>query len=155
MVEKDILKRIVHRFKTHLRDNLVSIVLFGSRARGDAKTTSDYDLLIVAKDLPSSPLKRLFYVREPLQGDFKEKLSIIAKTKNEVESGFPSLFLDIGVDGVILYDRNFFEGKTRRIREIIERAGLTRVKEKGNFIWEWKNPPKKGWEITWNGYREL
>lgn len=155
MAEMDFRKKLISRFKKDLGNNLVSIVLFGSQARDDAKTTSDYDLFIVAKELPKSPLKRLFYVREPLKGDFKEKISIIAKTKEEVEAGFPSLFLDIGVDGIILYDMNFFEEKIERIREIIKKARLRRIREKGNFIWEWENPPKRGWEITWSGYREF
>lgn len=155
MAEKYFLQKLVRRFKSHLGNDLVSIVLFGSQARGDARTTSDYDLFIVAKELPKSPLKRLFYVREPLRGDFKERISIIAKTREEVEAGFPSLFLDIGIDGIILYDTNFFEEKSQRIREIIRKARLKRIREKGNFIWEWENPPERGWEITWNGYREF
>jgi hypothetical protein len=155
MAKKDFRKELISRFKNHLGDNLVSIVLFGSQARGDPRATSDFDLFVVAKELPKSPLKRLFYVREPLRGDFKERISIIAKTKKEVEAEFPSLFLDIGTDGIILYDKSFFEEKIERIREIIKKARLKRIREKGNFIWEWEKPPKRGWEITWNGYREL
>ena len=37
---------------------LVSLVLFGSVARGDARETSDIDLLVVARDLPRSAADR-------------------------------------------------------------------------------------------------
>ena len=34
-----------------LGDNLVSVILFGSRARGEAQPDSDVDLLLVVQDL--------------------------------------------------------------------------------------------------------
>ncbi len=36
-----------------------AVILFGSRARGDARRTSDYDLLVVADDLPTDFWERL------------------------------------------------------------------------------------------------
>jgi len=38
--------------KNHFRDRLISICLFGSVARGEAKPSSDIDILVVADDLP-------------------------------------------------------------------------------------------------------
>jgi len=32
-----------------------TVILFGSRARGDFKIYSDYDLLVIGKDLPKFP----------------------------------------------------------------------------------------------------
>jgi predicted nucleotidyltransferase len=150
------LDHIVECFKGHLGKNLVSIVLFGSRARGDAREGSDWDLFIIAKNLPAKPFKRLLYVREPLVGQFDEKICIIAKTPEEVMSAFPSLFLDLSLDGIVLYDREgFFETLRERMRKIISTAGLTRKRDNGEYHWEWKAPPKGGWEITWSGYREF
>jgi len=40
-------------------DKLVSVVVFGSVARGEARVDSDVDLLIVARGLPKSRFKRL------------------------------------------------------------------------------------------------
>jgi len=45
-------------------DNLVSLVVFGSVARGDARRDSDVDLLIVGKQLPKSRFKRLELSKE-------------------------------------------------------------------------------------------
>jgi predicted nucleotidyltransferase len=61
------LKDIFQEIKTILQkevesyyaDRLVSIVFFGSAARGTQNNNSDVDLLIVAEDLPSGRLKRV------------------------------------------------------------------------------------------------
>jgi hypothetical protein len=62
--------------------------------------------------------------------------------------------LNLGLDGIILIDRNdFFKNLQEKIRNIIHEAGLQRKRDDGEFYWEWQNPPGKGWEITWSGYR--
>jgi hypothetical protein len=150
------LKNVVDCYKDYLGDHLISIVLFGSQARGDAKEGSDYDLFIVADGLPPKPFKRVLFIRSPLEGQFPEKFCIIAKTPKEVMTDFPSLFLDLALDGIILFDKDdFFKKLKNRVRQIIQQAGLQRKMEKGKIYWAWQNPPQKGWEITWSGYREL
>jgi uncharacterized protein len=42
-----------------LGESLVSMVLFGSVARGDVSDTSDIDMLIVAKNLPGRRFERI------------------------------------------------------------------------------------------------
>ena len=44
--------------KKKFRDELVSIVLFGSYARGTAKEHSDVDLLVIVERAPRNILKR-------------------------------------------------------------------------------------------------
>lgn len=154
-VDDNLKEKIIKTFKDYLGDNLVSILLFGSHARGDARKTSDYDLFIVANELPESPLKRTMFIRRPIAGRFKEKLAIIAKSKREVQENFPSLFLDLGLDGIILYDDNFFDERIKRIPQIIKEAGLKRKRGRRGFYWEWKKRPKRGWQIDWSGYREF
>ena len=150
------LHEIVNIYRDYLGDALFSLVLFGSHARGDAKETSDYDLFIIAEKLPAKPLQRILFVRAPLKGQFEQRFSIIAKTPREMWEHFPSLFLDLGLDGVILFDRgDFFKELQIKIRNIIEQAGLRRKRWNGEFYWEWQIPPEKGWEITWSGYRAL
>ncbi|MBI4684869.1 MAG: nucleotidyltransferase domain-containing protein [Nitrospirae bacterium] len=152
--EKSVFDRIVSCYKEYLKDNLISIVQFGSRARGDAKETSDYALFIIAKELPAKPFRRVLFIRDALRGRFDEKICIIAKTQEEVLNDFPQLYLNLALDGIILFDRDdFFKELQIKIKEIIQKAGLQRKRDNGEFYWEWQNPPKKGWEITWSGYR--
>jgi predicted nucleotidyltransferase len=147
-------QELVKCYNDYLGDQLISIVLFGSRARGDAQETSDYDLFIIARQLPSKPLHRMLYIRSPLKGQFEERFCIIARTPEEVEKNFPPFYLDLGLDGVILFDGNdFFRKLQERIRDIIRQAGLRRKKDNEEYYWEWETPPKRGWEITWSGYR--
>lgn len=51
LTERAILERFAAQAKEILRDNLVSIILFGSRARGEARPDSDVNLLLAVKDL--------------------------------------------------------------------------------------------------------
>lgn len=153
-IDSSALKNIVDCYREFLRNRLISIVLFGSRARGDAKKSSDYDLFIIAEHLPLKPFQRVLFIREPLKGQFDEKICIIAKTPEEILGTFPPFFLDIGLDGIILFDNNdFFKNLQIKIRDIIQQAGLRRKRINGEFFWEWQTPPEHGWEITWSGYR--
>jgi predicted nucleotidyltransferase len=52
MSESEILRAVVERTRA-IWPNVERVLLFGSRARGDARPDSDYDLLIVAPDLPT------------------------------------------------------------------------------------------------------
>lgn len=98
----------------------------------------------------------MLYIRTPLKGQFNEKICIIAKTRDEVLNNFPPFFLDLGIDGIILYDKNdFFHHLQFRIKQIIAQARLQRKKIDADFYWSWENPLQKGWEINWSGYREL
>jgi len=49
---------VVAALQTGLGERLISIVLFGSRARGDAHVDSDWDLLVIARDLPQKAFTR-------------------------------------------------------------------------------------------------
>jgi predicted nucleotidyltransferase len=50
--EREALGEFVEACKEKFGENLVSIVLFGSRVKGYARRDSDYDLLIIARNLP-------------------------------------------------------------------------------------------------------
>jgi hypothetical protein len=46
-------------------------------------------------------------------------------------------------------------GKLARIREIIEEAGLYRVRRDGELMWLWKRQPALHWAIEWDGFYEF
>jgi len=149
-------KNLITCFQQEFEKNLVAIVFFGSRARGEARPESDYDIFVLVRNLPERPVERLLTVRHPIAAKFEEKIALIAKTPEEFESGFPSLYLDLAVDGIVLHDTNdYMTNKLQRIREIIKQAGLERKRREHDFSWEWRRRPNGHWEITWEGYREL
>jgi predicted nucleotidyltransferase len=59
--ERTVLEHFAAQAQQTLGENLVSIILFGSRARGDARPDSDVDLLLIVKNIENlSPvLERL------------------------------------------------------------------------------------------------
>ncbi len=82
------------------------IVLFGSRARGEANPDSDYDLLLIeTSTLPR--YKRAARYRRALIGTAPSK-DVLVWTPAEVEkwSGVPNAFITTVLrEGVVLYDR--------------------------------------------------
>ncbi|NUO81152.1 nucleotidyltransferase domain-containing protein [candidate division KSB1 bacterium] len=156
-MKSDFVSNLVACFQQHLGENLVALVLFGSRARGEARPESDYDLFLLARQLPERRFERVLFVRRIIAGQFAEKLAFTARTPEEFERGFPSLYLDLGLDGILLYDsQGYMAAKLQRIREIITQAGLQRKKLGDQMSWDWQKPPRGPWEITWEGgYREL
>ena len=151
---KEVLRPLVHSLQTGSGRNLMALVLFGSRSRGEARKGSDWDIFLLCRSLPSSPMKRYAHLRELCKEDLKIGVSFLAKTKREFEEGFPSFYLDLALDGMILYDADgYMEAKLRRIRDIIKESGLKREKIPGGFFWDWKKHPGPVWEIDWKGFK--
>lgn len=135
-----------------LHGALWGLVLFGSAARGEAGEASDLDILIVADALPDKFLARMQLLRSLLPNRIGGKTSLIAKTRAEFEGGFPSYYLDLALDGVILYDReHYMRQKLERVRSLIHAAGLTRRRTGYGFLWLWRKPPTGRWRIDWSG----
>ena len=95
---------VVRTLQQGLGKKLVAVVLFGSRARGDAREESDWDMLVIAEDLPDRQMERYRKTKEILPQKWRGRISILAKTPVEFEAVLPSLYLEIALDGLILYD---------------------------------------------------
>jgi len=143
---------VVSALSTHLGSSLKGIVLFGSRARGDARAESDWDLLVVADTFAVPPRERSRELRNVLPPRWQGAVAIIAKTTEEFEVEFPAYYLDIGLDGLILFDREAYLGdRLRIIRQRIREAGLRRERLGEGFFWTWNTPPRGPWRIDWTG----
>ena len=65
-------------------------------------------------------------------------------------SNLPDLYLDIALDGVVLYDTNdFMAGRWRLLSELIRRNPLHREKEGRDLIWRWREPPGTDRSLEW------
>lgn len=143
---------LVEGLKHGLPQKLWGLVLFGSVARGEAKESSDLDLLLVADNLPEKFTARSRHLRRLLPSELRGTVSFIAKTRAEFEAGFPSYYLDLALDGIILYDReNYMQQKLARIGELMQTAGLKRQQTDDGFSWQWQKPPRGYWRIDWSG----
>ena len=150
---REALRPLVESLREGMGQNLIALVLFGSRARGEQRRASDWDIFVLASSLPVSPMKRYAGLRSLRNEESDGGVSFLAKTQMEFEEGFPSFYLDLALDGLILYDTDgYMEAKLRRIREIIKETGLIRERIPGGFLWEWKKYPGPDWEISWKGF---
>jgi len=140
---------LIDSLREKLGDGLISVVLFGSVARGDDGPASDVDVFVLAQELPENPFDRQMFLRGLLPKGLGG-VSIVAKTKQEFERRLLSLYLDIATDGIILFDTDgYMEAKLREVREIIEASGLRRVMRRGERIWDWEERPKGRWKVEW------
>ncbi|MHB0887061.1 MAG: nucleotidyltransferase domain-containing protein [Bacillota bacterium] len=134
---------------------LVSIVLFGSTARGTPGPESDVDVLIVADPLPAGRLKRVaefgdieseldVILRPMREKGLAVSLSPVFKTPEEVKAGSP-LFLDMTEDGRILFDRDcFMEVYLQNLRDRLRSLGARRVQYRGAWYWDLKPDYRPG-----------
>jgi len=150
------LREVVEALRREFGSGLRGVVLFGSRARGEARPESDWDLLVVADSLPSSPLERGKVLRRALLPRWRGRAVITAKTTQEFETEFPSYYLDVATDGQILFDRDgYLQERLALIRQRIKEAGLRRQKKGRDFLWAWETPPQGPWQINWGGVHGL
>jgi predicted nucleotidyltransferase len=131
-------KGLVREAKLLYGKRLVSIVLYGSAARGTQRFDSDLDFLLVCKDLPRGRMRRIKEFERledslaSLLEGIKKKgvritLSPIFKTPEEVERGSP-LFLDMVENALILHDKDdFFARRLARLRERLTALGAKRI----------------------------
>lgn len=136
-------------------NRLVSVVLYGSVARGAMRHDSDIDLLIVARDLPAGRLNRVeeFEAVEAAVGEelsraasrgIHTSLSPVLKTPEEVTAGSP-LFLDMVEDARVLYDQGgFFAAHLARLRRRLAELGAKRIWRGNAWYWDLKPDYRPG-----------
>lgn len=150
-----LLNNMLKIIKEEFKDDLISVVVYGSVARGDNRNDSDVDLLIIMKNLPKdSMLKRIRLfetkVEDKLNLDeywkmgYYISLSPVLKTPEEAEK-FSPLYLDMVYDAVILYDRNYFFTRIlQKLRDRLKELGAERVRMGKKWYWVLKKDSRFG-----------
>jgi predicted nucleotidyltransferase len=145
-----VLDEAVQAMKQGLGADLVAVVLFGSQARGEADANSDWDLLLLARRLPEKPWQRHTQLKRLLPEAWRGRVSLLAKTPTEFEAHLPALYLDVALDGVVLYDTgNYVAQRLAYLRELLARRGLRRERAGGEMTWRWQQSPGPGWTLEW------
>ena len=130
-------ERYAELLRDVLGDNLVSVILFGSVARGDASAGSDIDLVIVCEALPEGRFARLRLLEEADRrfeaelarlraSGIDTRLARVIKTRQEAARMVP-LYLDLVEDARLLHDQGgFFASVLSRLAESLSRLGAER-----------------------------
>ncbi|MEW6683041.1 MAG: nucleotidyltransferase domain-containing protein [Nitrospirota bacterium] len=148
-------ERVLDAVKAVYGDRLVSVVVYGSVARGTMRFDSDVDLLVVARGLPKGqPRRRIEFqdVERLLEPEMRRlaglgvttELSVVFKTPEEVEIGSP-LFFDMVEDAKILFDRDgAFARRLDRLRRRMTELGSKRIWKGNAWYWDLKPDYKPG-----------
>lgn len=146
------LKPVITVLKNNLEDDLMAIILFGSQARGDARPESDWDLLLLARNLPASLWKRQQKIQTLLPPQWRHQVNILAHTPAEWFNRVTPLALDIATDGLILYEKvpDSVSSRLLALRAQLQQLGLERQQlEAGEWLWLWRDEPQPQWQLEW------
>lgn len=144
-----------------LGDRVVSLILYGSVARGEARPESDVDVLLVLKDAPPVYRDRLRpllpILRRLRQGScwkdleaqgLSPSLSVIVLSREEADRN-RCLYLDMLEDARILVDReNVFQNRLRTLGTRLRELGARRVQKNGDRYWDLKPDLTPGEFVT-------
>ncbi len=107
-------EQIVQDLKSRFKENLVSVILFGSHARAQSKKYSDIDLLVILDELIQSPLEKSeleFELSWAWQEKYNLKIDLMILSRQDALDNFKvrsPLFLTLALGVKVYYDRGDF-----------------------------------------------
>ena len=154
---RDLLDIFVGSVQQDLGNRVVSIVLYGSVARGTARPDSDVDLLLVLRETPREYWKRLQPLLPILRQLRKERcwktleeqgwtpfVSVLVLSLEEANEN-RYLYLDMLEEAKILVDKdNFFRAKLASLRQRLNELGAKKIQRNGDWYWDLKPDLKQG-----------
>jgi uncharacterized protein len=137
----------LERIQSHLQERfgeaLVSVVLYGSRARGDSQDGSDIDLLVVLRDLPAE-WREIFTMEDALSQfglTLGLRLDVRLVESNAVTHAVTSatpLMLEIGDANRVLFDPHaFFTTELNRFAHVRQERGIRKLRR---GVWRAPSP---------------
>ena len=106
--EQEVVLEFVKRVNEQLNGQLQSIVLYGSRARGEAEPNSDMDILIVLRDSPPALLEQVRAIRYDVMRHhhFRPHISLLLLSEQdwkELPRRSAGLKHNIEQEGIVLW----------------------------------------------------
>ncbi|MBI4333661.1 MAG: nucleotidyltransferase domain-containing protein [Chloroflexi bacterium] len=101
-----VLQEFSRALRKALGDNLESIVLFGSRARGDPDQWSDYDLMVLVDRETPGLREELLRVATDSGSKHDALVSALLYKKDQFDSDrYEPLFMNIRKEGIAIWTR--------------------------------------------------
>ncbi len=137
-------ERVLAGTLRHYGRDLISLAVFGSVARGEARPDSDLDVMIVARNLPAGRMKRAGqFVAVEAQARTEAAgilISPVFKTPEELERGSPLLF-DMTEHVALLHDKEgYLANRIAEVRRRLRNLGAHKVRGAQGDYWILKEP---------------
>lgn len=103
--EKQAIAELVDGLKKLYGDNLSRVILYGSKARGEAEPDSDIDILVVLKKmgLRYDEIKQIGKIRAPICLKYNMVISVMPVEERWVEADYKTIFIhNVLKEGIIL-----------------------------------------------------
>ncbi|MGQ9782073.1 MAG: nucleotidyltransferase domain-containing protein [Nitrososphaeria archaeon] len=143
---RKVCKCLLKAFSEVFAGSLVSLVLFGSYARFEAKCGSDIDVLLVLDKVSDDRFelhRKLDEVEvrlQPLYGELKSMgyTPVLSPIVLDKETAAPSrpIYLDMVDDGIVIYDKDdFFTSTLKRLKVRLGELDAKRVRVGEKWVW--------------------
>lgn len=143
---KTLIEKLVEALKRKYGDRFISLIIFGSVARGEMRKDSDIDLLLIIDSISKRRLERqkeFIEVEKEMEGylnalfdeGYFVDFSPIIKTPEEAMRISP-LYLDMVEDAIIAYDKDdFFKNILENVRNKLKELGSKRISMGKRWYW--------------------
>jgi predicted nucleotidyltransferase len=124
-----------------------TVVMFGSRARGESRARSDVDLLVLHEGCKlEDPVIRRSHLYNVLRKAIGEEFEDLTVVDMELErflkpKEITALLLNIYWEAVVVYDKTqVLEGFLEKVKDGIMKSGLKRVRDGRAYRWVLPKP---------------
>jgi len=110
--EKQTAEALVENLITKFGEQILVVVLFGSRARGDADDESDMDILIIMSEVDSKTRRQIRFIATEiwLEHGIFLSTSILSLTHwRELQKLETALYRNIQDDGLVLFQQPYLD----------------------------------------------
>ena len=98
-----IVKKVADYLKAELGGQIIDIILFGSRARGDFQNESDYDILVLVTKKTKALIEQIDDIVWEIAWEHNAVITAFIYEKSRFENDiFEPLFMNIQKEGVLV-----------------------------------------------------
>jgi len=104
-IEKKAIDELIEKLKETYGENLVKVILYGSKARGDQTEDSDIDIMIILRDFKNKveEIKKVIAIVSSINFIYEVFISPVILRKNDYETGNLLLVRNVIKEGFDLW----------------------------------------------------